>query len=81
MILGFVSQQYLSLAHIQVLIRDPWAIFDLPSHLLMLWGFSLLLILLRPRGYCMMICPMGRIQELVGSCVFKLSLNKKWVSL
>ena len=62
---GFATQQFLSLAHIQLFIRQPWSIFSLPNSLLGLWVISLVLIVAKPRGYCFHLCPMGRLQEII----------------
>lgn len=66
LLLGFLTQQFLSLAHLPIFLGNFRNLMGLPLPLLALWGVSALAILVRVRGYCLFLCPMGRFQELIG---------------
>jgi len=66
LLLGFVSQQYLSLAHIQLICRNPMSACSIPFALLVFFVSAVLFTVFKARGYCIWVCPFGRLQELLG---------------
>jgi len=71
--LGFATNQFLSLAHLRIFATSSTSIRVLPLPVIILIILSILAILLRPRGYCRGICPMGQFQDLISSTVSYIS--------
>lgn len=62
--MGVFSKQFISLVQIPIVIRFLKAGI-LPWSILMIWLAGAICVILRPRGYCMHLCPMGRLQDLL----------------
>ncbi len=65
LIIGFVVPQYLSLAHVRLALTGPSAWATLPLATAVFLVVALGLALSAPRGYCTLLCPLGRLQELL----------------
>ncbi|OIP26931.1 hypothetical protein AUK22_06130 [bacterium CG2_30_54_10] len=68
-LLGVATQQFLSMAHLQMLLRSPSAAFYLPSALMVFLAVAGSFAIVKPRGYCVCLCPMGRVQDLLTALI------------
>ncbi len=63
--LGVISRQFLSLAHLQMLVRIRFSPVSAGIPLIGFAAAAAILVFFLRRGYCVFLCPMGRLQDLL----------------
>jgi hypothetical protein len=64
LLLGFGTRQFVSLSHVPLILRSLRSGL-VPASVALILGAAVVLILCRPRGYCLGLCPMGRLQDIL----------------